>query len=237
MILPAWLLGFMKFRFPIGVAMFVLGIASIWVIGGEWAWLLWLPGAFFVLTHLFIGTAATASQIMQTGDIQGAKDMLAKTINPNWLIPMFKGNYEAVRGMIAMSEGDMATAEEAMTNATKLTSGAPSQQAEMLFNVGMTQMQQRKLKEAEQTLRKASEMGLPNEQEAIVQLNLAFFTLNRRDVTSAKKHAQKCRDLKPSNPEILKNLVDVEKVLKQSGAQMQNSTNQMRMNNQRHLKR
>jgi Flp pilus assembly protein TadD len=135
-----------------------------------------------------------------------------------------------------MSEGDMATAEAAMSNASSLMSGTPSQQAEMLFSVGMTQMQQQKHKEAEQSLRKASEMGLPSEQESIVQLNLAFFTLNRRDVTSAKKHAQKCRDLKPTNPEIIKNLGDIEKVLKNSG-QIQNTTNQMRMNNQRHLKR
>jgi tetratricopeptide (TPR) repeat protein len=236
MILPTWLIGFMKFRFPIGVAMFVLGIALIWVIGGEWAWLFWLPGAFFVLTHIFIGTAATASQVLQTGDIAEAKLILSKTLNKNWLIGMFRGNYEAVRGMIAMAEGDMATAEEAMTNATQLSSGAPSQQAEMYFSVGMTQMQQQKHKEAEQNMRKASELGLPAEQESIVQLNLAAFALGRRDVASAKKHAQKCRDLKPTNAEVIKHLADVEKALKNSG-QIQNTTTQMRMNNQRHINR
>jgi tetratricopeptide (TPR) repeat protein len=236
MVLPIWMITFMKYRFPVGIFLFLAGIALTFVIGAEWSWLFWVPGLVFILTHLFIGTGATASQLLQMGDIAGAEAMLAKTINPKWLYSMFRSNYYAVQGMIAMSKNDLVGAEESMKYAASLGSGSGAEQATMLFSIGMTQMQQQKIKEGEASLRRASQMGLPDEQEAIVQLNFAFLALQRGNVNGAKAHAQKCRDLKPDNEEIKKNLADLDRALKQSG-QFRNSTMAVRQQQQNKMRR
>ena len=43
MLLPIWALAFMKYRFPVALALLLGGIALTFVIGAEWSWLFWLP--------------------------------------------------------------------------------------------------------------------------------------------------------------------------------------------------
>ena len=169
-------------------------------------------------------------------DLEGAKAMLAKTLNVNWLYTPFRTNYHAVDSMIAMMSNDSAGAEAAMKRAAALGGNSDSEQAVMLFNLGMMQMQQQNVAEAEANMRRATELGLPDEQASIAELNFAFIALNKRNINVAKKHAEKCRALKPTNADVLKHLAEFDKAMKQSG-QFTDSTMAMRMAQQRNQKK
>lgn len=231
MILAPWMITFLRYRFYVGLAIFALGLALIFVIGGEWAWLFWVPGLILIISHLFIGTAAAASQVLQMGDTDGAEQLLKATINPKWLYSTFRSNYYMVEGMLAMSRNDAQTAESKMQEAMRLNAGSPSEQAVMYFNLGMMAMQQNKMKEATDQWQKGLNLGMPDEQAAAVYLNFAMIELNkvgqavqatRRPpnpvaLRIVKEHYAKAKSYKSTNPQIKEGLAQVEAALKQLG--------------------
>lgn len=237
MLLPAWALAFMKFRFPIALTLLIGGFLLTFLIGLEWSWLFWLPGLVFTLAHLFIGTSATASQLMQMGDLEGAEKMLNSTINPNWLVSTFRANYFAIKGMLAMSNNNPAAAEEAMRMAAQLGGNSVAENAGMLLSLGMTQMQQKKLKEAEVNIKKAYEMGgLPEQEQGVALFYLTQLALNKRDIAAAKTYYTKLKAAKVEHPEMKPHIVELDKIMKQS-AQLGNSTMQIRQQQNMHQKR
>ncbi len=237
MLLPPWALAFMKYRFPIALTLLIGGILLTFVIGGEWSWLLWLPGLLLTLAHLFIGTSATASQLLQMGDLDGAEKMLNTTINPNWLISTFRANFFAIKGMIAMSNNDPASAEASMRMAAQLGGNSVAENAGMLLSLGMTQMQQQKLKEAEGNIKRAYDMGGLQEQEQGVALfYLTQLALNKRDITNAKGYYTKLKASKNLHPDLAKHILELDKIMKQS-SQLGNSTMQVRQQQNMHQKR
>ena len=241
MLLPTWALAFMKYRFPVALALLIGGLllSFRFLLGPEWSWLFWLPGLILTLAHLFIGTSATASQLMQMGDLDGAEKMLKTTINPNWLISVFRANFFAIKGMIAMQKQDPAAAEESMRIAAALGGNSVAESAGMLLSLGMTQMQQQKLKEAEGNIKKAYDMnGLPEQEQSVALFYLTQLSLNKRDFTSAKAHYAKLKSAKSIHPEIKPHLIEIDKIMKQVAAgNMGNSTMQIRQNQNQHQKR
>ncbi len=239
MLLPPWALAFMKYRFPVALTLLVGGILLSIFVSAEWFWLLWLPGLLLTLTHLFVGTSATASQLMQMGDMDGAEKMLATTINPNWLISVFRANYFAIQGMLLMAKNDPAAAEVSMQQAAALGGNSAAESASMLLSLGMTQMQQQKLKEAEANIKKAYDMlGLPEQEQSVALFYLTQLALNRRDFTAAKNYYAKLKAAKVQHPELKQHLVEIDKVMKQVNAgQMGNTTMYIRQQQNQHQKR
>ncbi|MEY4926281.1 MAG: hypothetical protein RI894_717 [Bacteroidota bacterium] len=237
MLLPIWALAFMKYRFPVALTLLIGGILLTFGIGIEWSWLFWLPGLLLTLAHLFVGTSATASQLLQMGDVEGAEKMLNTTINPNWLISVFQANFFAIKGMIAMTKNDPAAAEVSMRMAAELGGNSAAESAGMLLSLGMAQMQQQKFKESDGNIKRAYDMGsLPEQEQGVALFYLTQLSLNKRDITSAKSYYAKLKASKNLHPDLAKHILELDKIMKQS-AQLGNSTMHVRQQQNMHQKR
>jgi len=82
------------------------------------------------------------------------------------------------------------------------------------LQMGMLNMQKNDFKQAESYIRQAIRKGLPDkENEAAAYLQMCSLMMNKREFRAAKDFFRKAKALKPTTPEIVKQLKDIEKYI------------------------
>ena len=219
MVFPTWVVALLRWRFELGIVLFVLGIAANWYPGPEWAWLLYVPGALFIVTHILFGTVGAASQILQSGDIPAARAMLKRTLNPKWLYTTQRSYYYMLEGAMQMGEQNNAGASESIKRALENGLGSPAEQSAAMLQLGMVAFQEQNWKEADDYLRRALKSGLGNDEQAMANLALGAIAARRQNLGGAKVYIERAKALKPENEEIRKQIAEMEKQLKQGPRQ------------------
>lgn len=203
-----------KYRLWIGLALLLAGgyvnyVSSFWP-----AFFLYLVGVILILGHFFFGPLRLIQEYMEAGDMDGAEKVLNSIQFPNLLYKPIRSVYFTLKGNIAMMKQDFDGAEKMMKKGLDL--GMPMKEAEgaSLLQMGMLSMQKNDLRQAESYIRSAIRKGLPDkENEAAAYLQMCSLMMNKREFRAAKDFFRKAKALKPTTPQIVDQIKQIEKYI------------------------
>jgi len=115
-----------------------------------------------------------------------------------------------------MVDQDFDTAEKHMKKSLDLGGGSLTKQAEgpNKLQLGMLSMQKGDMKTAEAYIRQAIRAGLPDkENSAAAYLQLCSIMMNKREFRAAKEYFRKAKGLKPTTPQIVDQIKQIEKYI------------------------
>ena len=113
-----------------------------------------------------------------------------------------------------MVKQDYVAAESHMKKSLSL--GSPLKEAEGAnqLQLGMLSMQKGDLRQAESYIRQAIRSGLPDkENQSAAYLQLCSIMINKREFRAAKEYFRKVKALKPTTPQILDQVKQMEKYI------------------------
>ncbi|MBK8710546.1 MAG: hypothetical protein IPL97_01480 [Niastella sp.] len=211
-----WLNVIIKYRLWIGLVMLVAAVI-INLQAGFWpSFILYLLGVVLVAGHFLFGPMRLIQTYMENGDVEGAKKIVDGIKFPGLLIKPMRSVYYTLKGNLAMVDQDFDSAEKHMKKSLSLGGGQLTKQAEgpNKLQLGMLAMQKGNNKEAESYIRQAIKAGLPdNENNAAAYLQLCSIMMNKREFRAAKQYFQKAKSYKPTTPQIVDQIKQVEKYI------------------------
>lgn len=203
-----------KYRFPLAI-IFLAGAVAVNIYVGFWpSFVLYLIGGVLLFSHFFFGPLRLIQEHMENGNMEGAEKVLNSIWFPTLLYKPIRSVYFTLKGNLAMMKQDFTTAEKHMKKGLDL--GMPMKEAEgaSLLQMGMMAMQKGDIKQSEGYIRQAIRKGLPDkENEAAAYLQMSSIMMNKREFRAAKDFFRKAKGLKPTNPEIVKQIKEVEKYI------------------------
>jgi tetratricopeptide (TPR) repeat protein len=211
-----WLNTVIKYRLWLGLGFLALAIfvnvsASFWP-----AFILYLLAIVLIVGHFILGPMRLIQAHMEEGDMEGAKKVVNSIQFPGLLIKPMRSVYYTIKGNLAMVDQDYDTAEKHMKKSLDLGGGALTKQAEgpNKLQLGMLAMQKGNQKEAEAYIRAAIRAGLPdNENNAAAYLQLCSIMMNKREFRAAKEFFRKAKGFKPTTPQIVDQIKQIEKYI------------------------
>ncbi len=211
-----WINTIIKYRLWLGMLFLALAIfvnyqTSFWP-----SFILYFLAVLLILGHFLFGPMRLIQAHMEAGDMEAANKVVNSIIFPQLLIKPMRSVYHTIKGNLAMVSQDFDTAEIHMKKSLDLGGGALTKQAEgpNKLQLGMLSMQKGNQKEAESYIRQAIRAGLPdNENNAAAYLQLCSIMMNKREYRSAKEYFRKAKGFKPTTPQIVDQIKQIEKYI------------------------
>ena len=205
-----------KYRLWLGILFLALAVfvnyqTSFWP-----SFILYFLAAVLILGHFLFGPMRLIQSHMEAGDMEAANKVVNSIIFPQLLIKPMRSVYHTIKGNLAMVSQDFDTAEVHMKKSLELGGGALTKQAEgpNKLQLGMLSMQKGNQKEAESYIRQAIRAGLPdNENNAAAYLQLCSIMMNKREFRAAKEYFRKAKGFKPTTPQIVDQIKQIEKYI------------------------
>lgn len=209
-----WLNWFVRVRLALGLILLVAAVGvNLW--SGFWpAFVLYLVAAICIVGHFIIGPLRLIQEHMESGDMDKAKKVLSSIKFPWLLIKPVRSVYYTLKGNIAMMDQDFDGAEKMMKKGLDL--GMPMKEAEgaSLLQMGMMAMQKNDIRQAESYIRQALRKGLPDkENQAAAYLQLCSIMMTKREFRASKDYFRKAKALKPTTPQIVDQIKQIEKYI------------------------
>jgi tetratricopeptide (TPR) repeat protein len=208
---------YIKYRLVLGLIFLVVAVlvnvyTSFWP-----SFILYLIAVVSLVGHFMFGPLRLIQSYMEAGDMEGAEKILNSIQFPNLLFKPIRSVYYTLKGNIAMSRQDFETAEKLMKKGMDLGSGSSLMQGTegaSLLQMGMLAMQKNNLKEAESYIRQAIRKGLPDkENQSAAFLQMSSIMINKREFRAGKDFFRKAKALKPSTPQIVDQIKQMEKYI------------------------
>src|SRR6187399_2371833 len=211
-----WLNIIIKYRLWLGILFLGLAIftniqTSFWP-----SFVLYLIAVVMIVGHFLFGPMRLIQSYMEDGDMEGAKKVVNSIWFPALLIKPVRSVYYTIKGNLAMVDQDYDGAEKLMKKSLSLGGGALTKQAEgpNKLQLGMLMMQKGDIKQAESLIRQAIRAGLPdNENNAAAYLQLCSIMMNKREFRAAKDYFKKAKAYKPTTPQIVDQIKQIEKYI------------------------
>lgn len=203
-----------KYRLIIGLALLLAAIGVNFSSGFWPAFVLYLAAVILIVGHFLFGPLRLIQEHMETGDIEGAEKVLNSIWAPRLLIKPVRSVYYTLKGNMAAFKQDFDGAELNMKKGLDL--GIPMKEAQgaSLLQMGMIAMQKNNIKQAEEYVRKALRAGLPDkENESAAWLQLCSIMMTKREFRAAKDYFRKAKALKPTTPQIVDQIKQIEKYI------------------------
>ena len=204
-----------RYRLYIGIAWIVLGVVLNLTVSGFWpVFPLYLVGAILIAGHFFFGPLRLIQEHLEAGNMEEAQRVINSIKYPNLLYKPIRSVFYTLKGNLAMMNQDFDTAEKSMKKGLDL--GMPMKEAEgaSLLQMGMLAMQKNDLRQAEKYIREALRKGLPDkENQAAAYLQMCSLMMNKREFRAAKDFFRKAKALKPTTPQIVSQIKEIEKYI------------------------
>lgn len=203
-----------KYRLWLGIVFLVAAVivnlqTSFWP-----SFILYLIAVVLIVGHFLFGPMRLIQGYMESGDMEGAEKVINSIWFPGLLIKPVRSVYFTLKGNLAMVKEDYTSAESHMKKSLSL--GSPVKEAEGAnqLQLGMLSMQKGNIKEAEKYIRQAIRSGLPDkENQAAAWLQLSSIMINKREFRAAKEYFRKVKSLKPTTPQIVDQVKQMEKYI------------------------
>src|SRR6185437_7161828 len=203
-----------KYRLPLGIFFLALAI-GVNIFTGFWpSFILYFVSLVLIVVYFLFGPMRLIQGYMESGDMAGAQKVIDSIWFPGLLIKPVRSVYFTLKGNLAMANQDFDTAEKHMKKSLSL--GMPMKEAEGAnkLQLGMLAMQKGNIREAESYIRQAIRSGLPDkENEAAAYLQLSSIMINKREFRAAKEYFRKVKALKPTTPQIVDQVKQMEKYI------------------------
>ena len=203
-----------KYRLYLAV-LFLAGAIFINIYAGFWpSFFLYLIAAVLLFSHFFFGPLRLIQEYMESGDMEGAEKVLNSIWFPNLLYKPIRSVFYTLKGNLAMMKQDYTSAEKNMKKGLDL--GMPMKEAEgaSLLQMGMLSVQKNDMRQAESYIRQALRKGLPDkENQAAAYLQMCSIMMNKREFRAAKEFFRKAKALKPTTPQIVDQIKQIEKYI------------------------
>jgi tetratricopeptide (TPR) repeat protein len=207
-----WLI---KYRLWVGLIMIIGGIALNMTVSGFWpVFPLYLIGFILIVGHFVFGPLRLIQEHLESGNVEEAEKVIASVKYPNLLYKPIRSVYYTLKGNLAMMKQDFDSAEINMKKGLDL--GMPMKEAEgaSMLQMGMIAMQKNDLRQAESYIRGALRKGLPDkENNAAAYLQMCSLMMNKREFRAAKDFFRKAKALKPTTPQIVDQIKQIEKYI------------------------
>ncbi|HVB02267.1 MAG TPA: hypothetical protein VNE41_00975 [Chitinophagaceae bacterium] len=206
---------FILYRLALGIVLILGGILVNLTAGIYMAWLLYFFGLICILTHFLLGSMRLVQEAIEQGDMETATSLLARIRFPGLLLKPIRSAYYFVKSNMDMVNQDLGSAEENIRKSIGTKSKTMKEYEGMsYFQLGVIAYQKGDLKNASIHLREAIRLGLPDkENTAAAYLQLATIAMNRRDFRNVREYFRKAKALKPSTPEIISQIREMEKYI------------------------
>ncbi len=203
-----------KYRLYLGIILAIGGVV-VNLVSSFWpAFPLYFVGVILILGHFFFGPLRLIQEYLEAGDIEGAEKILNSIKFPGLLYKPIRSVYYTLKGNVAMMKQDFEGAEKMMKKGLDL--GMPMKEAEgaSMLQMGMLAMQKNDLRQAESYIRQALRKGLPDkENEAAAYLQMCSIMMNKREFRAAKDFFRKAKALKPTTPQIVDQIKQIERYI------------------------
>lgn len=211
-----WYTTLIKYRLWVGIVLLALAVyvnyeTSFWP-----AFILYFIGVILILGHFLFGPMRLIQNAMEEGDMEAAKRVVNGIRFPGLLIKPVRSVYYTIKGNLDMVDQKFDSAEANMKKSLALGGGAMTKQAEgpNKLQLGMLSMQKGNMKEAESYIRQAIRAGLPDkENNAAAYLQLCSIMMNKREFRAAKEFFRKAKSYKPTTPQIVDQIKQIEKYI------------------------
>ncbi len=216
-----WLNLLIKYRLWLGIVLLALAIfthiqTSFWP-----SFILYLVAVILIVGHFLFGPMRLIQSYMEEGDIEGSKKVLDSIWFPGLLIKPVRSVYYTVKGNLDMMNQDFASAEknlkksnDLMSNSTLMKDQLKSAEGANKLQLGMLAIQKGDMKGGESYIRQAIRAGLPdNENSAAAYLQLCSIMMNKREFRAAKDYFRKAKSFKPTTPQIVDQIKQIEKYI------------------------
>jgi tetratricopeptide (TPR) repeat protein len=203
-----------KYRLYLASAFLIIAVVTNYFVGFWPAFLAYLISVVLVFGYFFFGPLRLIQDSMESGDMEGAEKILNTVRYPGLLYKPIRSVYYTLKGNMAMMKQDFDSAEKNMKKGLDL--GMPMKEAEgaSLLQMGMLQMQKNDLRQSESYIRQAIRKGLPDkENQATAYLQLCSIMMTKREFRAAKEFFRKAKALKPTTPQIVDQLKQIEKYI------------------------
>ncbi|HVG16266.1 MAG TPA: hypothetical protein VM935_14950 [Chitinophagaceae bacterium] len=203
-----------KYRLHIGILVFLLGIITNYFSGFWPAFTLYLIAIVLIAGHFFFGPLRLIQEHMESGNMDEAEKIVSSIKYPNLLYKPIRSVYYTLKGNMAMMKQDFDSAELNMKKGLDL--GMPMKEAEgaSLLQMGMLSLQKNDMKQGESYIRAALRKGLPDkENQAAAYLQMCSLMMNKREFRAAKDFFRKAKALKPTTPQIVDQIKQIEKYI------------------------
>jgi tetratricopeptide (TPR) repeat protein len=216
-----WLNIVIKYRLWIGVVLLSLAIYTN-IQAGFWpSFILYFLALIAIVGHFIMGPMRLIQSYMEEGDMEGAKKVIASIWFPGLLIKPVRSVYYTVKGNLAMVENDYDGAEKNLKKSNQLMQNSTLMKGQMgqaeganKLQLGMLAMQKGDMKQGETYIRQAIRAGLPdNENNAAAYLQLCSIMMNKREYRAAKEFFRKAKSYKPTTPQIVDQIKQIEKYI------------------------
>ena len=203
-----------RYRLQLGILLLVLAVV-VNIYAGFWpAFPAYLVGIILIAGHLFIGPLRLVQEYMEAGDMEGAERVVNSIRYPNLLYKPIRSAFFTIKGQLAMMKQDFDGAEKNMKRGLDLGSPIKEVEGANLLQIGMISMQKGDFKQGESYIRQAIRKGLPDkENEAAAYLQMCNIMMNKREFRAAKEFFRKTKALKPTNPQLLQQVKEIEKYI------------------------
>jgi tetratricopeptide (TPR) repeat protein len=217
-----WLNSLIKYRLPLGLLFLALAIftniqTSFWP-----SFILYLLAVILIAGHFLFGPMRLIQEYMESGDLEGAKKVLAGIRFPGLLIKPIRSVYYTLKGNLEMADQNFDAAEKHLKKSQELMGdgtgilGSQMKQAEGAnkLQLGMLAMQKGDMKQAEGYIRAAIRAGLPDkENQAAAFLQLSSIMIQKREFRAGKDFYRKAKSLKPTTPQIVDQIKQMDKYI------------------------
>jgi tetratricopeptide (TPR) repeat protein len=216
-----WLNLLIKYRLPLGIIFLALAIYTN-IEAGFWpSFLLYLLAVIAIVGHFLFGPMRLIQSYMEEGDMEGSKKVLDSIWFPGLLIKPVRSVYYTVKGNLDMVNQNYESAEKNLKKSNDLMSNSSLMQGQMKqaegankLQLGMLAIQKGDMKQGESYIRQAIRAGLPdNENNAAAYLQLCSIMMNKREFRAAKEYFRKAKGFKPTTPQIVDQIKQIEKYI------------------------
>jgi tetratricopeptide (TPR) repeat protein len=216
-----WLNLLIKYRLWLGIVLLALGI-YVNLQAGFWpSFILYLLAVIAIVGHFLFGPMRLIQSHMEAGDIEGSKKVLDSIWFPALLIKPVRSVYYTIKGNLDMVNQNYESAEKNLKRSNDLMSTSSMMQGQMKqaegankLQLGMLAIQKGDMKAGESYIRQAIRAGLPdNENNAAAYLQLCSIMMNKREFRAAKDYFRKAKSFKPTTPQIVDQIKQIEKYI------------------------
>ncbi|HZH68377.1 MAG TPA: tetratricopeptide repeat protein [Chitinophagales bacterium] len=208
---------YIKNRLYLSIFIILLGIVIhvSFFKGYQWSWMFYVGGVILLLWDILIGPMRYIQQLVEEGDVEGAKEVIATVRFPKLLIKPVRSGYYLLQSNLDMMSEDFEQAESNIRKSLGTKSDMmKSYNGVSYLQLGAISMKKGNMKEAYSQFKEAVKLGLPDkENQATAYIQLASICVQRQDNRAAKMYFRRAKRLNPKTQELVTAIKDMEKYM------------------------